>query len=754
MKIKKIWALVIAVVLLLSLTSCAGKSAYEVAVENGFSGTANDWLASLKGDRGPQGAKGEQGEQGIQGEQGDQGVPGEKGDQGEQGEQGLQGEQGEQGIQGESGEPGIQGEKGEKGDQGEQGEKGDKGDKGDQGIRGEKGDKGDQGEQGIQGEKGDKGDDAVHAHEKHTVTFNTNGGKLPKDAASEVEVNYGDVLTLPVPTRDNYTFEGWYTGDTVNDGKFTSVTPVTKTITLIARWKADTQYRVVFNTQGGNGISPKYYDFDEVITALPTPVKSGCVFEGWYLDEELNNRVGYPLMLTENMEIYAKWSVAYYYVNFHTGCDATIPSLYGEVGTSYDSFSAPEYPDHVFEGWYLDSGFKQAVTYPFVPSSDVDLYAKWDKQYFTFTFVSNGGSDVPSEKYASGYFIDSLPTPERTNHRFGGWYTDGDLQNKVSLPYEVTTDTFLYAKWIWVDPFVDYTRISDYSDLQSITDPNGKYVLTADIDCEGLALPTIGANSTTPFRGVFEGQGYTISNYTLTNSQYTGLFGYNMGTIRNLNLSNFSISIETMSTDVIVGGIAGCNAGVIQRCSVTNASIYVKLNVTRYGGLITGKNTGTIENCYADGEVKIDQQTQKSDKWGLAGGVAGTNHGSIVNCFVNAYVYAYGVQYAYHYGEAALISAVNESSGKISGCVVMGTVEGGNNRKGDISGRNDGVIENCYKDVNLVLNNPTHTYATAMSRKNLSNSTFYSASLKWDPSIWDWSFIDLDNGTFPKLIQK
>jgi len=720
-QIKKIVSIIIMLSMLLMLTSCMGKSAYEVAVENGYVGSASDWLASLKGD------VGEQGVQGIQG------VKGEKGDQGIQGIQGVQGEKGDQGIQG------IQGEKGNQGEQG---------------LQGEKGNKGDKGEQGIQGEKGDKGDNAAHANEKHTITYDANGGTLPEGVETSVKVNYGDVLTLPVPVRDNYTFEGWYTGTTVNDGKFTSVTPVTKTITLIARWKADTQYRLTYVTNGGNGLSPEYFDFDEVITELPTPVKAGFTFEGWYLDAELSSRVGYPLTLTQNIEIYAKWSTAYYYINFHTGCSATVDALHNVSGTSYDAFTAPENPEHSFMGWYLDSGFTQAVTYPFVPTSDVDLFAKWDDVYFTFSFVSNGGSYVGSKNYQSGLYIDSFPSPEKANHRFDGWYTDGELTNKATLPYKATEDMILYAKWIWVDPFADYTRISNYTQLQSITDLNGKYLLTANIDCRGMALPTLGANSSTPFRGVFEGQGYTISNFVLANSQYTGLFGYNMGTIRNLNLSSFTLSVQSITSTTYVGGIAGYNAGVIQKCSVTDASISVKLNVERRAGLICGENSGTIENCFADGDVSVTQ-LKDVNEWALAGGITATNRGTIKNCLVNAYVYSYGYKSAYGgKGEAALISATNEKTGKISNCLVLGTVEGGNNRRGDISGRNDSTIENCYKDANLVLTDPTHTYATAMYKANLSNAVFYSSSLKWDSTVWDWNFINLDNGTFPKLIQK
>src|SRR5690625_3600761 len=99
-----------------------GKSAYEIAVEHGFEGTEEEWLESLKGEQGPQGEQGPegpQGEQGPPGEQGPQGDPGEDGksayeiavDQGFEGTEAewlesLKGEQGPQGPQGPEGPQG------------------------------------------------------------------------------------------------------------------------------------------------------------------------------------------------------------------------------------------------------------------------------------------------------------------------------------------------------------------------------------------------------------------------------------------------------------------------------------------------------------------------------------------------------------------------------------------------------------------------------------------------------------------------
>lgn len=50
-----------------------GKSAYEIAVENGYTGAEPEWLASLKGEKGDTGATGAKGEQGEKGDKGDKG---------------------------------------------------------------------------------------------------------------------------------------------------------------------------------------------------------------------------------------------------------------------------------------------------------------------------------------------------------------------------------------------------------------------------------------------------------------------------------------------------------------------------------------------------------------------------------------------------------------------------------------------------------------------------------------------------------
>lgn len=85
----------------------AGKSAYEVALQNGFTGTEADWLTSLKGQKGDTGAPGAKGAPGEKGERGEKGDVGETGEKGEKGDTGTPGKDGVKGTDGKDGADGF-----------------------------------------------------------------------------------------------------------------------------------------------------------------------------------------------------------------------------------------------------------------------------------------------------------------------------------------------------------------------------------------------------------------------------------------------------------------------------------------------------------------------------------------------------------------------------------------------------------------------------------------------------------------------
>lgn len=141
----------------------------------------------------------------------------------------------------------------------------------------------------------------------YQVTLNVNDGTIGENVT---DYTYGTAVTLPVPTKNGYKFEGWY-----DNAEFTGVTvteisaAATGDKTYYAKWVAE-QYTITFNTDGGafveTPISSYIYG---TTTTLPVPTKNGYKFEGWYDNAEFTGTA-----LTEISDraigdkvFYAKW---------------------------------------------------------------------------------------------------------------------------------------------------------------------------------------------------------------------------------------------------------------------------------------------------------------------------------------------------------------------------------------------------------------------------------------------------------------
>ena len=180
-----------------------GKSAYQIAVEQGYQGSESDWLSSLKGDKGEKGNTGAKGNPGQDGAEGKSAyaIAVEHGyeDSEEKWLLSLKGEKGDTGERGEKGDTGLQGERGEKGETGQQGE---------QGPKGEKGDPGDRGLQGVPGEKGEKGDTGVAGKDGFSPIANV--------------VKDGSVITITITDKNGTTTV------TLTEGATADLTPYAK----------------------------------------------------------------------------------------------------------------------------------------------------------------------------------------------------------------------------------------------------------------------------------------------------------------------------------------------------------------------------------------------------------------------------------------------------------------------------------------------------------------------------------------------
>lgn len=150
----------------------------------------------------------------------------------------------------------------------------------------------------------------VRLRRQFTVTFNANGGTTP--TASKTVVNGDAYGTLPTPSYAGRTFAGWYTA--LSGGSpVTSASAVSLSAdqTLYARWSGT--ITVTFNANGGS-VSPasKTVTPNGQYGALPTPVRSGYTFTGWYTSSSGGARVTNTSTVsqTANHTLYAQWSQA------------------------------------------------------------------------------------------------------------------------------------------------------------------------------------------------------------------------------------------------------------------------------------------------------------------------------------------------------------------------------------------------------------------------------------------------------------
>ncbi len=104
-----------------------------------------------------------------------------------------------------------------------------------------------------------------------------------------------------------------------------------------------------------------------------------------------------------------------------------------------------------------------------------------------------------------------------------------------------------------------------------------KVILVADIDLENKTWTPIGQTGATEFKGIFDGQNYTIKNLYIDSSAQTsghyssGLFGWMEGkyTIKNVNVDGAKV-VGNHNVAVIVGYTY---SGIITNCNVANAEI-------------------------------------------------------------------------------------------------------------------------------------------------------------------------------------
>ena len=145
-----------------------------------------------------------------------------------------------------------------------------------------------------------------------TITFDTQGGSEVKP----ITIAEGATITLPNnPTKEGYVFAGWYLSNALVE-EFNITKTITGDITLYAKWIEDSgqeeppvgkTYSITFMVDGATYNTLNISE-GGVITLPENPEKKCCLFDGWYIDEDLLEQFNATQDISQDIVVYAKWS--------------------------------------------------------------------------------------------------------------------------------------------------------------------------------------------------------------------------------------------------------------------------------------------------------------------------------------------------------------------------------------------------------------------------------------------------------------
>ena len=222
----------------------------------------------------------------------------------------------------------------------------------------------------------------------YPVTFQSESGS---EVASQIRAN--TPADRPAdPTKEGYTFIGWYNGES----EWNFETPVTENLTLTAKWQLN-RYTITFDTAGGSEVPSITQDYGTAITAPANPTKTGYTFAGW--DKTIP-----ATMPAGDMTITAQWQLNQYTITFDTAGGSEVPSITQDYGTAITAPANPTKTGYTFASW--DKTIPSTM-----PAGDMTITARWTENRVIVIIRPDDSKDEPDPG---------------TIHQWGPWRSNGD----------------------------------------------------------------------------------------------------------------------------------------------------------------------------------------------------------------------------------------------------------------------------------------------------------------------------------------
>ncbi len=338
---------------------------------------------------------------------------------------------------------------------------------------------------------------------QYTVTFDPQGGSPTPDSQ---QVEKGKVATEPTnPTKNGYTFKGWYTEKECKN-KYNFSTAVEDNKTLYAGWDAN-QYNITYVLNGGTNDSsnPSTYKTGDTVT-FKAPTKENSTFLGWYENADFSgNPIGSISNRTGNITLYAKWKTneaenAKYKTEYYTEENGKYilrdtSEGEGKVGTSVTAVRK------TFDGYEENTTYNERKATGTV-KADGSLVLKlyYDKKQYKVTFDAQGGEeakkgDLDDQTVKYNDKATKPTNPTKNGYEFEYWYYKKDGKEvQYNFDDPVTDNVELIAKW--------KTKSSGTS-TSGKTDPSTNTNSSTNTVTSGKVDPTTASKSVLPNTGSF-----------------------------------------------------------------------------------------------------------------------------------------------------------------------------------------------------------------------------------------------------------
>lgn len=294
----------------------------------------------------------------------------------------------------------------------------------------------------------------------YTITYVKNGGTIANENNYQ-KYTPGEVLNLPIPTKEGYDFEGWYEDSKFSGAEVTQITAdATGNKTFYAKWSIRT-YEITYICEPYDTIAPQVKTHGKSIQlSNVTLIRDGYKHIGWSKTDggTKDYELGGSYKENEDITLYPAWAETYTItydpgMNVDENIEGSIKPQTQIKGTaiklSSKTFTRKGYKQ---TGWAIDEGgdkvYKLGQSY--TNDEDITLYPVWAIAY-KVTYHKNGGtieneSNYTSYAYGAGL---TLPKPTRSGYEFMGWYTDQNFKGSAVSAITATDkeDKTFYAKW-------------------------------------------------------------------------------------------------------------------------------------------------------------------------------------------------------------------------------------------------------------------------------------------------------------------